>query len=124
MLIIEDNAIYITRGDDGCIDAVPMTDDGEAYPMQEGDSVVLTVREKPEAGSPVLLQVRSAGGSTRIVLRGADTSGLIPGRYSADVQLDTQDGKHYTFWPRLCGFKRYSSYNYQNFIVMPEVTMN
>ena len=123
MLIIDESSISITRGDDGYIDAVPKLDDESEYPMQDGDSVVLTVREKPTVESPVLLQVRSAAGSTRIVLRGADTAELTPGRYSADLQLDTADGKHYTFWPTLAGSYRYTVRNYQNFVIMPEVTM-
>lgn len=123
MLIIEKNTICLTRGDDAAIECAATTADGAEYEMQAGDSVVLTVREKPDASSAVRLQVRSTPGSARIVLRGADTRGMAPGKYSADVQLDTQDGRHYTIWPRLSGINRYSQYNLQNFILMPEVTI-
>lgn len=120
---VEDGEIYITRGDDAYIECSIKTDDGSEYPMQADDVITLTVRELPRADSPVLLSVRGAPGGTRIILRGADTEGIEAGRYSADMQLGTWDGRRYTFWPQLEGDSRYKTRNLKNFIVMPEVTV-
>lgn len=57
------------------------------------------------------------------MLRGADTEDIDPGRYSADLQLTTGDGKRYTFWPELEGMSRYMVKNFANFVIMPEVTV-
>lgn len=85
--------------------------------------VVFTVRAKPDASSPILMQAVSEVGSSRVVIRSEDTRGLNPGRYSADMQLNTGDGRHYTFWPTLEGVNRYAGCNFQNFVIMPEVTI-
>lgn len=123
MLTIENNTIYLTKGDDAVIDCIPTVDDGTEYPMQEDDCIVLTVREKPDKESAILLQFTSTHGSTRIAIRSEDTREINTGRYSADIQLNTGSGGHYTFWPKLSGVNRYTAYNFQNFIIMPEVTI-
>lgn len=123
MLIIENNTIYLTRGDDAALDCLLTSEDGSAYEMRSGDQVVFTVRAKPDAASPILMQAVSDTGSSRVVIRSEDTRGLNPGRYSADMQLNTGDGRHYTFWPTLEGVNRYAGCNFQNFVIMPEVTI-
>ena len=123
MLIIEKNTIYLTRGDDAALDCLLTSEDGSSYEMQPGDQVVLTVRAKPDAASPILIQAASDAGCGRVLIHSEDTRGLNPGRYSADMQLNTGDGRHYTFWPTLEGVNRYTGCNLQNFVIMPEVTI-
>lgn len=124
MLIIEDGAISITKGDDAAlnVDIAAGESGDQAYEMGENDVLTLTVREQPSTDFPVLLQVNGLPGSKRILIRSADTEGLEPGRYSADVQLTDGNGNIYTVWPELEGSARYKVKNLKNFIIMPEVT--
>lgn len=120
---IESDVIYITKGDDAVLEIESIAaQDGNEYALQETDVLTLTVRALPSADSPVLLQIDALPGSNRIVLRHADTAELNVGRYSADVQLTTADGKRYTVWPAITGSSRYVIKNLNNFVIMPEVT--
>ena len=82
MLYIKDGVIAITRGDDAVIEAAIHTSTGQDYQMASGDTLTMTVRALPSDSQPVLLSVTSTPGSARLVLRGADTAGIAPGRYS------------------------------------------
>ena len=90
--------------------------------MQPEDELTLTVRALPSADSPALIQIDALPGSNRIVFRHEDTAELDVGRYSADVQLTTAEGKRYTVWPTITGSGRYVVKNLNNFVIMPEVT--
>ena len=120
---IENEAIYLTKGDDAALEVSSIAaEDGSEYSMQAGDVLTLTVRALPSAESPALIQIDSLPGVNRIVLRHADTADLDVGRYSADVQLTTAEGKRYTVWPAITGSGRYVVKNLNNFVIMPEVT--
>lgn len=123
MFKIEDGAIYITRGDDAVLEINATDQNGEAYAMQEGDVLTLTVRELPSRNSVILLEIPGAPGSNRIPIRHEDTADAEVGRYSADVQLTTADGRRQTIWPELTGSAQYKEKAFRNFIIMPEVTM-
>lgn len=123
MLKIEEGVIYITRGDDAVIDAQLNMQGGGMYEMQPGDTVTLTVRELPSGESRLVFASTSAPGSARIIINSADTQEAEVGRYSADIQLRTEEGKRYTVWPELEGAERYKTGNMKNFVIMPEVTM-
>ena len=120
MLLIEDGVIYLTRGDDAEIE-VEITDGaGDAYAMQDGDTLALTVREVPTADSPVIFAVESD--TNRIVLNHDDTAGVAVGRYSADIELRS-NGLRRTIFPKPEGAMRYREKNFRNFMIMPEVTI-
>lgn len=119
MLIIEDSKIFITRGDDGVVEITIATGEGE-YELREGDKLILTVRTSPESTNPILLRTESV--TTRITLDHNATALLDAGLYSADIQLNTADGKVITVWPRLSGSARSKVQNWGNFIIMPEVS--
>ena len=120
---IENEAIYLTKGDDAVLEVSSIAaEDGSQYEMQSGDVLTLTVRALPSALVPVMMQIDSLPGEVRIVLRHEDTAELDVGRYSADVQLSTADGKRYTVWPAITGSGRYVVKNLNNFVIMPEVT--
>ena len=121
MLIIENDVIAITKGDDGAVN-VPLTANGKDYEMAEGDILTLTVRKLPEEGSPVLITSNSLPGSRRIVIDKGATKALEPGKYSVDIQLTTASGRVHTVWPKLKGSARYKVKNWGNFIITPEVT--
>ena len=121
MLIIEDERIYLTRGDDAVLTVENITDaNGDAYTMQEGDVLTLTVRAIPKADDPVLMRIVSA--TSRLVIVHADTVAIEPGKYSADIQLTTAAGRRYTIWPLLEDAQRMKVKNWGNMIIMPEVT--
>lgn len=123
MFKIEDDIVYLTRGDDAIIDIsvyVQNEDTEEEYEMQEGDRYIFTVRKLPSRKSPVVFSVESANG--RIVISHNDTVNAEIGKYSADIQLNTSDGKRLTIWPKLFGSGMSSETNYKNFYIMPEVT--
>ena len=120
---VESGAIYITKGDDAVLEIASITaEDGSAYELQAGDVLTLTVRAAPTSLMPVLIQIDSLPGSNRIVIRHEDTVELDVGRYSADVQLTTAEGLRNTIWPQIRGSMRFSVRNYNNFVIMPEVT--
>ena len=120
---IENNVIYLTKGDDAVLEVSSIAaEDGSQDEMQTGDVLTLTVRAMPSADSPALIQIDSLPGVTRIVLRHEDTAELNVGRYSADVQLTTAEVRRFTVWPNIAGSGRYVIKNFNNFIIMPEVT--
>ena len=120
---IESDVIYLTKGDDAVLEVSSITaENGEEYELQDTDVLTLTVRSQPTALMPVLIQIDALPGSRRIVFRHEDTAELNVGRYSADVQLTTADGKRYTVWPAITGSGRYVVKNLNNFVIMPEVT--
>ena len=119
MLLIEDNVIYLTRGDDAEFSIEIRDEDGTAYELQKGDVLVMTVREKPSAQSHVVFQVERE--TNQITIAHADTSDKEVGRYSADIELRS-GGKIRTIWPTLDGGNRYRENNFRNFVIMPEVT--
>ena len=120
---IESDVIYITKGDDAVLEITSIaTEGGEEYELQAEDVLTLTVRTLPSAQSPALIQIDALPGSNRIVFSHADTAELDVGRYSADVQLTTADGKRFTVWPAITGSGRYVVKSFNNFVIMPEVT--
>ena len=122
MLYIEDGVIAVTRGDDAVLEAAIHTAAGEDYQMEDQDTLTLTVRALPSEKLPALLTLTSAPGSRRLVLRGADTESLAPGKYSCDIQLNRADGRRHTVFPAAGpGALRFG--NWENFILLPEVTL-
>lgn len=119
MLKVENNKIYMVRGDDEVL-AVAL----DGYEMGEADTLTLTVRELPSADSKVLLAITSAPGSDRIVISHADTAEVAYGAYSADVQLMTAEGLRRTVWPtNITENSRQRVANMKNFMLVSEVTI-
>ena len=121
MLFVEENVIYLTKGDDGTM-PVKVTLNGEPYEMGATDVLTITVREMPDKGFPALLSTSSLPGSNNLVFVPGDSEDIDPGKYSADIELIDGSGKKHTIWPKLEGKLRSSGKNYENFVIMPEVT--
>lgn len=119
MLQIDNDTIYITRGDDAMFRIV-LKLNGEEYAMSDGDALTLTVRVTPEESSPILAELTTT--SDIFTLRHADTADIPAGSYSADIQLMQSDGRRTTVWPTIVGGNRTRVHNFKNFNVMPEVT--
>lgn len=126
MLKVIDDKVYLRRGDDEALD-VEVKVDGVDTDIGETETLTLTVRELPDAGSPVIFESTSAPGSKRIVINHADTADAEYGQYSADIQLLTADGYRKTIWPDIDVDNPPNPYalqnNFGNFIILPEVTM-
>lgn len=120
MLLIEDDVIYLTRGDDAEIEITITDGDGAAYTMADGDTLTLTVRSLPDADSPVVFSVTSD--TSRLILSHADTADADVGKYSADVEL-ISGGFRRTVWPKLDEGTRGKVRSFKNFVIMPEVTL-
>lgn len=119
--------IWMVRGDDEeLLVPIHITEGStrKEYEMQPGDMLTLTVRSAPSEDSPVLVEISGAPGINRIPIRHADTAGMEPGKYSADIQLTTQDGMRKTIWPDYnpASSRRYRPVNMQNFVLLAEVT--
>lgn len=120
MLIIEDERIFLTRGDSAVLSFALETHDGEPYNMAQDDELTFTVRRAPGIG-PALLLIASAPGSGRIVIHPGDTVGLDIGAYSCEAVLRTRNGEVYTVFPKNEGIYRLCALNTKNFNIMPEV---
>lgn len=117
MLIVEEGKIFLTRGDDAELTIV-VSD----YTQQEGDTIRLTVRENSGDTDEPLLEITNT--TNVLTFEHGDTELLEVGEYTADIQIDTVDGKRYTVWPVPDAAFRSRNANYRNFIIMPEVTLN
>ena len=129
MLYISENkdgtqVINLTRGDDAVLE-VPMENlVGEQYEIGEEEYLIFGVRRIPSESSELLVEIKTAPGSNRIVIKHEDTVSMDPGAYSAEIQLMTADGKRITIYPELKGRMRINeNTNRKNFILMPEVVL-
>ncbi len=123
MFYVEDQVIFLTRGDSAEVSIDLTTEGGETYDLSANDTLTLTVRKKPLATSTVIF-AKSVMGSGVISIAPEDTQDAKVGQYSADIQLTTADGEVHTVYPRLEGKARRSNDNFKNFVIMPEVTIH
>ena len=120
MLLIDNDIVYLTKGDDAEIEVNIRDGDGNDYEMQDGDTLTLTVRELPDFSSNVVFAITST--TNRIPISHADTDNADVGRYSMDIELITS-GLHRTIFPTLEKDARARVKNFRNFVIMPEVTV-
>lgn len=121
MFSVNEGVIYLTRGDDAVIPVLLKIHD-EPYEMQEGDSLTLSVRK---FGVEELM-FSTTSQTSEIVIAHELTDGLEFGKYDADIQLTTYEGKIYTVYPKkdslndkqLIGLKAW-----ENFWLVREVTI-
>lgn len=114
----ETNRIAVARGDCMVIN-VAILSDGQPLELSETDTVELTVRERNDPTSPILLHKVSEPGSSLIELHTEDTRDLSPGQYSADVRY-LHDGCVYTIWGVTQNDTRMR--NLRNFYIMQGVS--
>lgn len=117
MLIATADKICITKGDDALLTVLV-----DGYEMQDGDTMTLTVRRSSSdtGDATKLLEITST--TNVLTFTHTATAALAVGEYSADIQLETDDGMIYTVWPLLPDALRAREMNFRNFVVMPEVT--
>lgn len=98
--------VYISQGDSAVCD-VSITNPEfpyEEYKLQEGDSLIFTVRATPkmlDSDEEPLIQKTLSG--NQIVLESADTVNLEVGQYYYDVKLIFADGSINTIIPSVTG---------------------
>lgn len=86
MLRIDDNKIYITRGDGGSFDVAMENEDGTAYDYS-GETVVFSVKKSPY-DSKTLIQKTVTDG--KVTLTASDT--FLPfGSYFYDLVITSKD---------------------------------
>ena len=126
MLKIVDNRIFMRRGDDEALDVALSSEDGE-FVMEETATLTLTVRKQPLASSEIVFSSTSVPGSTRITIPHSATANAEYGAYSADIELTLANGQCKTVWPEIntdtSTKTNQLEKNFENFVILPEVTM-
>lgn len=97
MFYVSGTNISLTRGDSATLSVDLKTQDGEAYALDEGDTLVLTVKRSPN-DEEIVLQLYADGEGVFTFLPSA-TEGLAFGNYRYDIQLTTSAGEVYTVIP-------------------------
>ncbi len=87
------NNITLTRGDSAYIEIELTDEDDYKYALEQGDSLILTVKQNARCANPIL-QKRFDDINVRIAPK--DTQTMSYGSYCYDVQLTTADGDVYT----------------------------
>ena len=103
--------IKITRGDSAALKVALRMVNGEAYEMQSGDALTLTVRRRP--GDTKLVEITSD--TDTLTFAPTDTKDLEAGAYCFDIQLTTADGDIFTVVGMNTG-------TLTNMTVLPEIT--
>ena len=88
MQAIDNNIIYLTRGDTCVINLKVEDTEGNDYDYS-GDTVLFTVKRNPNDKAIVIQKTFTDG---KITLSPDDTEGVQFGQYYFDVQLTKQDG--------------------------------
>lgn len=99
MFTIEDNRIYLTRGDTADISLIITQLDGSEYEVQEGDTLIFRMKKYATKESSEVLIEKTAlvsEGEITFSLMPEDTLTLAFGEYRYEVELVTDADDHYT----------------------------
>lgn len=99
MFTIEDNRIYLTRGDTADISLTITQLDGSEYEVQEGDTLIFRMKKYATKESSEVLIEKTAlvsEGEITFSLMPEDTLTLAFGEYRYEVELVTDADDHYT----------------------------
>ena len=88
MVIVDENKIYITRGDTAVVN-IQLYEDDEPYTFKTGDKVILSVKRKYPFNDCVLEKVSTTGSFGFLVI---DTYQLAFGTYDYDLTFYGVDG--------------------------------
>lgn len=99
MLSINEQEIYMTRGDTPELSVKALNDDGTDYEFQEGDRVFFRMGLKP--GRDVVLEkectIDTENNVAVLVFEQEDTDELLFKVYRYEFELVTSEDAHYTF---------------------------
>ena len=99
MFTITGTKIYLTRGDSADISVTLTNMDGTPYELQPGDTVYFRMKQKvTNEESQILIEKTAYISQDEIVisLDEPDTMELPFGKYHYEIELVTDDGRHYT----------------------------
>lgn len=99
MLVIEDRAIFLTRGDTAFIKATPIDGD-EDYTFQDGDKVIFRLRRKAGQGEIACEKecvIDFVENQAVLTLAPEDTENCEFKEYRYEFELVTADDEHFTF---------------------------
>lgn len=96
MIKIEDNTVYLTRGDTLLANVEMTRPDGTEYIPQEGDAIRFAMKRSFKSGNVILRKDINIYG-LMLIIDPADTSNLDFGHYVYDIQLTRPDGTVDTF---------------------------
>ena len=103
MFTIEENKIYLTRGDTAEIQVKLEKLDGTIYRTQQGDAVYFRMKRYPTNNTSEILIEKTAAivpdieeDDITVSLVPADTINLDFGEYSYEIELVTEAEEHYT----------------------------
>ena len=99
MFDVENDIIYVTRGDDVTL-PVNLKIRGEEYQLRDGDTLTLTVVKFQKDNKEGTVVFSTTSSTNEIIIGHSDTEELTFGKYDADIQLNTAEGKIYTVFPR------------------------
>lgn len=94
LIVSKSGEIKLTRGDTARLTVSIADDAGEPHTIQEGDTLVMTVKRNITDADPCIQKVVTGGNAIHI--KPEDTAVLEFGKYKYDVQLTTVDGDVYT----------------------------
>ena len=92
MFYVENNNITMTKGDSGSLFVKLSNPDGSEYVLNDGDSVVFSVKKRKESSFDVLLKKTGC----RIDFNKKDTEKIPSGKYFYDVAILRSAGERYT----------------------------
>lgn len=96
MLKVENNTIYLTRGDSANLNVEIINDAGDIYTLEDGDVCEFTVK-KYTTSNEVILKKQITNGEMKI--NPDDTRNLDYGIYYYDVQVTMKNGDVCTVIP-------------------------
>lgn len=95
--VFENGDVELTRGDTARLTVNISDDSGEAYEIQNGDELTLSLKKSIKDDEVVMS--KTIKGSDTFHIEPKDTADLSFGKYKYDVQLTTEDGDVYTVIP-------------------------
>ena len=95
--VLENGEIQLTRGDTAHLSVNITKDNGEAYEIQNGDTLTLSLKKSVKDDEA--LMSKTITGSDTFHIEPKDTADLSFVKYKYDVQLTTEDGDVYTVIP-------------------------
>lgn len=94
-MTIQNEAVFLTKGDSGALTVRRESPDGEPAPFAAGDVLYFTVKRFPGCRERLLQKVLhtfAADGSAEFAFAPGDTKAMEPARYWYDIQLSDKDG--------------------------------
>lgn len=91
---VEGTDIFITRGDTEIIKIIITDQDGDPYPLVEGDKIYFTIKENTHTTNKMFQKVITHfdKGIAHIILEPKDTSSWAYGKYKYDMQMVGSSG--------------------------------